>query len=94
MDVEHLKNIKMSIEKMEKPHQLEILKLLKDNKDVVLNENKSGIYVNLTYCPEATIKKICEYIEHTKIQEETLKAIEKEKANVKTEYFNNATTSI
>lgn len=94
MEVEHLKNIKLSIEKMEKPHQLEILKLLKENKNVVLNENKSGIYVNLTYCPEDILKKISDYIEHTKIQEETLKTIEKEKANVKTEYFNNVTTSI
>ena len=93
MEVEHLKNIKLSIEKMEKPHQLEILKLLKENKNVVLNENKSGIYVNLTYCPEDILKKICDYIEHTKIKEETLKTIEKEKANVKTEYFNNAPTS-
>ena len=79
---------------MENKHHIYIATILRKYKDIKFNENKSGIYVNLTYCPEATIKKICEYIEHTKIQEETLKAIEKEKANVKTEYFNNATTSI
>lgn len=94
MNLEHLKSIKDTIEKMEKTHQLEILKLLKDNKNVVLNENKSGIYVNLTYCPENTIKKINDYLEHTKIQEDTLKVIEKERANVKTEYFENVSSSI
>ena len=94
MNVDYLKEIKSTIEQMEKSQQLEILKILKDDKNVVLNENKSGIYVNLTYCPEDILKKISDYIEHTKIQEETLKTIEKEKANVKTEYFNNVTTSI
>lgn len=79
MNSDNLKNIKYAIECMEKSHQLEILKLLKDNKSVVLNENKSGVYVNLTYCPQETLQKISEYIEHTKLQEDTLKEIEQEK---------------
>ena len=78
MNVDYLKEIKSTIEQMEKSQQLEILKILKDDKNVVLNENKSGIYVNLTYCSEEIIKKICNFIDHTKIQEETLKEIEKE----------------
>lgn len=87
MDSDSLKNTKNIIEKMEKTHQLEILKILKDNKNVVLNENKSGVYINLTYCPEETIERINKYIEHTKIQEDTLIAIENKKNIVKSEYF-------
>jgi predicted mannosyl-3-phosphoglycerate phosphatase (HAD superfamily) len=94
MNTDQLKYIKSTIEQMENTRQLEILKLLKENKNVVLNENKSGVYINLTYCPKETLDKICEYIEHTKLQEDTLKVIENEKDNVKTEYFDNATTSI
>ena len=94
MNSDDLKKIKYTIECMENSHQLEILKLLKENKSVVLNENKSGVYINLTYCPQETLQKISEYIEHTKLQEDTLKEIEQEKDSVKTEYFNNVSTSI
>jgi len=91
-NVELLKGLKNQIEIMEKTHQIEILKLLKQSNNVVLNENKSGVYVNLTYCPDDTINEIIKYIAYTKDQEVALNEIEEVKDNVKIEYFNNAAT--
>ena len=43
-----LDNVKEKIESMNKENQIEILKLLKKNINVKLNENKSGTFVNLS----------------------------------------------
>ena len=42
-----LESLKAQIEKLEKEQQMEILKILHSNQEVKLNENKSGVYVNL-----------------------------------------------
>ena len=44
LKIEKLTNMKNSIERMDKPNQIEVLRLL-SKKDVVLNENKNGIYI-------------------------------------------------
>lgn len=87
-----LKNLKAHIENMEKTHQIEILKILRDDNKVILNENKSGVFVNLTYCPENTIETIEKYIDYTKDQDALLKTAEQEKNIVKSEFFNSSTT--
>jgi len=91
-DVMQLKNLKAYIENMEKTHQIEILKILRDGNKVILNENKSGVFVNLTYCPESTIKTIMKYIDYTKDQDDLLKTAEQERNIVKSEFFNSSTT--
>jgi hypothetical protein len=91
-DVMPLKNLKAHIENMEKTHQIEILKILRDDNKVILNENKSGVFVNLTYCPENTIETIKKYIDYTKDQDDLLKTVEQEKNIVKSEFFNSSTT--
>ena len=87
-----LKQLKEHIEKMDKTNQIDILKILRDSNKVILNENKSGVYINLTYCPQKTIDEIVKYLDYTNEQEKVLKTIEQEKDNVKTEYFNNLST--
>ena len=47
-----LEKIKTRIEKLTKEHQLEILKILNSAPDVKLNENKSGVYINLSFLPK------------------------------------------
>jgi hypothetical protein len=62
------------IEKMEKINQLKILQILKNNPDTIINENKNGIYVNLTTLQKKTINEIIEQtnfiIEQNKILNE------------------------
>ena len=59
MDLEIMKN---KIEKMSKKHHIEILKILKMNANVKLNENKSGVFVNLSFLPHDTIDEIQNYL--------------------------------
>jgi hypothetical protein len=90
--VAELKQLKEQIESMDKIYQIDILKILRDSNNVFLNENKSGVYINLTYCPQNTIDEIHKYLDYTTEQEQDLITTEMEKDNVKTEYFNNVTT--
>jgi len=90
--VQELKKLKEHIEKMDKNHQIDILKILRDSNKAILNENKSGVYVNLTYCQQDIIDEIVKYLDYTNEQDQVLKTIEQEKDNVKTEFFNNLST--
>lgn len=59
-----LETLKSKIEKLNKQHQLEILKILRDqgSERVKINENKSGVYINLSFLPKDTIDKIKLYL--------------------------------
>ena len=46
--VSELNYLRESIENMNKFNQIEVLRLLYKNKDIILNENKYGIHVNLS----------------------------------------------
>jgi hypothetical protein len=85
---ELLETIKSSIEKMNKHHQIEILRIL-SKQLCKLNENKSGVYVNLTYITDEVIEELQKYIEYTKEQEETLVTTEYQKEEFKASLFNN-----
>ena len=45
-NIAELKRLKEHIEKMDKSNQIDILKILRDSNKVILNENKSGVYIN------------------------------------------------
>jgi hypothetical protein len=86
-NIEKLENMKCFIENMNKYHQVEILKILSKNL-CKINENKSGVYVNLSFLPKETITEIEKYIEYSKEQEESFKTIEYQKEEFKNAYFN------
>lgn len=83
----NLDNIKNNIELMSKTHQIEILKILKKNPTIKLNENKSGVYVNISFLPQDTITELLEYIDYIKDQELTLKDLEVQKNEFKNTFF-------
>ena len=94
METSHIQNLddlKSNIEKMTKPQQLEVLKLLHENPDVKLNENKSGVYVNLSFLPECVLTNIQTYMTYVKEQENTFKQMETQKQDFKKNYFENET---
>lgn len=82
-----LEGIKQKIEGMSKIHHMEILKILKTNSTVKLNENKNGIYVNISYLDDPTIEKINKYIHYIEDQESSLLTIEYQKEDFINEYF-------
>ena len=84
---EVLEKIKMTIENMNKYHQIEILKILSSN-SCKLNENKSGVYVNLSFLSNETLEAITTYIEYTNEQEDSLNTMEYQKEEFKNAFFN------
>jgi hypothetical protein len=86
-EVHHLESIKHKVEKMTKSNQLEILKILNNHKNIKLNENKSGVYVNLSFLTANIVKEIETYIEYVNAQEDSLKSIEIQKDQFKSTFF-------
>ena len=81
-----LENMKKTIEMMSKYHQIEILKILVDN-ECKLNENKSGVFINLTFLNETVIEEVQKYIQYIQEQEQTINTTEYIKEEYKTEYI-------
>lgn len=82
-----LEFMKMKIEAMTKVNQIEVLRILKASTDVRLNENKSGVFVNMSFLPENALDDLVRYIQYVEEQEETLKTAENQKDDFKSEYF-------
>ena len=85
--VSELNYIRETIEAMNKFHQVEILRLLHNNKNVTLNENKYGVHINLSELDKEVIDMLKYYIDYVKNQESTLNEIEKQKETFKNIYF-------
>ncbi len=85
IELERLKNY---IEKMDKFHHIEILKILKKYSFIKLNENKSGVFINLSFLPKATLSEIEKYIEYVSAQEDSIRLLESQCENFKNTYFN------
>jgi hypothetical protein len=86
MDIS-LESIKQKIESLGKNHQLEILRILKNSPGIKINENKSGVFINLSFLPTETIENMKRYIQYIQEQENTLLTIESQKKAFKTEFF-------
>ena len=82
-----LETIKSRIEKLEKEQQLEILKILNTNPDVKLNENKSGVYINLSYLQPDIVTKLKSYLDYVKDQEKALRLAESKKQDYVKTFF-------
>ena len=87
MNVDSLEEIKKNIESMSKINQIEILRILKNIPNAKLNENKSGVYVNLTLLPQDSISELLTYVKYIIDQEQTLNSIESQKNEFKTTFF-------
>jgi hypothetical protein len=84
--LENLENIKKTIEAMNKFHQIEILKILSKNL-CKINENKSGVYINLSFLSTEIVEELKEYIQYTKEQETSINTMEYQKEEFKNAYF-------
>ena len=80
--------IKENIEIMNKSYQIEILKLLVEEKKVTISENNNGSFINLSNLDNTIINKLEKFIEYVKKQQNQLSFIENEKLNIKNEFFN------
>jgi hypothetical protein len=87
LTTEYLISLKDAIEKMTKTQQLDILRILKKNPAIKLNENKSGIFVNISFLPKDAIEEIEKYVKYVCDQESELNLLENQKQEFKNTFF-------
>ena len=89
--IEKLRN---DIEKMTKTNHIEILRILKKGKTQI-NENKNGIFINMTELTNETLNEIQKYVEYVLNQHSHLYEQERQKENFQKIFFkdNKETTS-
>lgn len=83
-DLETLKN---KIEGLNKNHHIEILKIVKQTPNIRINENKSGIFINMAVLPATVLEQIEKYLFYVEDQENTLIPFESEKESFKNSFF-------
>ena len=80
--------LKSQIEKMNKFNHIEILRILKNNK-IPINENKNGVFINLTEIDSNIIQQLEQYVEYVNKQQKQLNTIEQQKEAYENKFFNN-----
>lgn len=86
-NIELLQNIKKKCEQMTFIHQKEILRILIQEKNISLNENNNGTFINLTELDNNVINKLNNFISYVNNQEEHLKSLENEKSKLQETFF-------
>lgn len=82
-----LEHIREKIELMTKFNQIEVLRILKKSANVIINENKNGIHINLSDLSDSIINELLVYIKYVDVQEVELNNIEKQKNDYKNIFF-------
>lgn len=85
--VSELNYLRESVENMNKFNQIEVLRLLHKHKDIILNENKNGIHINLSELKKEVLDELSIYIRYVNAQESTLNEGEKQKEDYRNTYF-------
>ena len=78
INVQQLEMLKSSIDTLNRENHVEILKILKEN-DVKINENKSGVYINMSFLEKGVIEKISTFVKYIEEQEKSLEIVERQK---------------
>ena len=79
--------LRESIENMNKFNQIEILRILKNDTTVILNENKYGVHINLSELNNQNIDQMYNYVKYVNAQQVSLDTAEKQKEAFKNTYF-------
>lgn len=87
----NLETIKSRIENMPKNQHIEVLKLLNGYSNVKLNENKSGIFVNLSFLPQDALESLMKYVQYVEEQEKSLNMVENQKSDFRKTFFDEQT---
>jgi hypothetical protein len=85
--VSELNYIRETIENMNKFNQIEVLRILSRHSEVILNENKYGIHINLSELNKNIINELNVYIKYVNTQEIALNSIEQQKEDYRNTYF-------
>lgn len=86
MDNTALLKIRDQVEKMEKIHQINILKIFKKY-NIDFTENSNGIFVNMTILNTDILEEIGSYISYVNLQQKQLNKVEQDKERYKKEFY-------
>lgn len=86
----YLMSLKEGIEHMPVVHQIEILRIL-NAKHTQINENKNGIFVNISKLNNNLLQELYNYMTYVINQEKQLNEIEEQKQSLTKEFFENKT---
>lgn len=78
-----LEIMKTFIEGLNKSQQVEILKIIKRSTSAKINENRNGIYINMSFLEESTISELEKHIQYITDQEVSIETIEAQKTTLK-----------
>jgi len=84
MDLEELKR---KIDGMNKQQHIEILKIIHETSPQTLNENKSGIYINMSFLTKESVDRLTLFVDYVQDQENMLKPMESQKEDFKNTFF-------
>jgi len=82
-----LEDLKKTIESLSKEQHIEVLKIIHEFAPATINENKSGIYINMAFLKQDTVEKLNQYIAYIQDQEQMLKPFECQKEDFKNAFF-------
>lgn len=88
MNTEEIRELKDNIELLSKSYQIEIGRLFLSN-NIQIDENKNGIFINLSKVDAPTLIKVKNYLNYANLQESKLKNIENKQEELKDFYFKN-----
>ena len=86
----YLMALKDGIENIPVIHQIEVLRIL-HTKHTQINENKNGVFINISKINDATLRELEEYMKYVINQEKHLNEIEEQKQHLTKEFFENKT---
>jgi hypothetical protein len=72
---------------MQKNYHVEIARILIKDYQISYDENKNGIFINLSHLSQEVIEKMIKFMEYVDLQEKQLEIDEKEKHELKDAYF-------
>ena len=84
--INYLMTLKDGIENMPVVHQIEILRIL-HAKHTQINENKNGVFVNITKLNNELLQELYAYMNYVINQEKHLNEIEEQKQSLTKEFF-------
>lgn len=87
INILELNSMRDTLESMSKFNQVEVLRILSKHREVVLNENKYGVHINISDLNGEILDELKKYINYVNAQEITLHQVEQQKETFKNIYF-------
>lgn len=80
-------DLKDKLEKMNKPQQIELARMLIHEYRVTYDENQNGIFINMSELPPSILEKIRSFLKYIELQEENITNVEREMNGLKDTFF-------